>query len=193
MKGRAIHPRSVRGLVLITAGVLVTACSGAREAPGEDTALAAAAPAAEAAPEAEADKEFLAMMVAHHSGMLLMAEAAMASASGQAKSDAQRVHRMQAMEIDSMSAMLSTRYQTMITPAASPEARMMADSLKKLSGAPATHAYYDMTIQHHKAAIAMVDEYLARLSPDIRAMASKMKVDQAAEISDFQRKAGDVH
>lgn len=39
----------------------------------------------------------------------------------------------------------------------------------------------------------MVDEYLPRLSPEIRAMAAKMKTDQATEIAEFQRKAGDAH
>ncbi len=121
--------------------------------------MPAAAPAAPAGMQAEADKEFLAKMIGHHSGMLVVAEAAMASATGQAKSDAQTVQRMQAVERDSMSAILSTRYLTMITPAVSADAQMMADSLKKLSGAPAAHAFYDMTIQHHQAGIAMVDEY----------------------------------
>lgn len=181
--------RIAAGLMLISAAGLAAACAGEREVPGEDTAVAA--PASGAA--ADADKEFLAKMIGHHSGMLVMAEAAMASATGEAKSDAQTMHHAQAMEMDSMSAILSTRYLTMTTPAVSAEARMMADSLKNLSGAPATHAFYDMTIQHHRAAIAMVDEYLPRLSPDIAAMASKMKVDQTAEISEFQRRAGDSH
>ncbi len=117
----------------------------------------------------------------------------MAAATGQAKNDAQTIHHMQSMEIDSMSALLSTRYLTMITPAVSAEAVMMADSLKKLSGASATHAFYNMTIQHHRAAIAMVDEYLPRLSPEIGAMAARMKTDQTTEIAEFQRKAGDAH
>lgn len=185
------NSRIAAGLMVISAGTLAAACAGEREVPGEDTAVAAAAPAVGAA--AEADKEFLAKMIGHHSGMLVMAEAAMASATGEAKSDAQTAHHMQAMEIDSMSAILSMRYLTMITPAVSAEARMMADSLKNLSGAFVTHAFYDMTIQHHRAAIAMVDEYLPRLSPAIAAMTSKMKVDQTAEISEFQRKAGEAH
>ncbi|MEO7648797.1 MAG: DUF305 domain-containing protein [Gemmatimonadaceae bacterium] len=189
----AILSRPVRSLVLMLAGIFVTACSSERESPGQDTALPTTAPAAGADGESEADKEFLAKMIGHHSGMLVMAEAAMASATGQAKSDAQTVHHTQAIEIDSMSSILSNRYMTMITPAVSAEARMMADSLKKLSGAPAAHAFYDMTIQHHRAATAMVDEYLPRLSPQIRAMASKMKTDQTTEITAFQRKAGDAH
>lgn len=185
------NSRIAARLIVISAGILATACAGEREVSGADTAVAGPAPAVGTADEA--DKAFLAKMIGHHSGMLVMAEAAMASATGKAKSDAQTVHHMQAVEIDSMSAILSTRYMTMITPAVSDEARMMADSLKKLSGAQAAHGFYDMTIQHHRAAIAMVDEYLPRLSPAIRAMASKMKTDQAAEITSFQRKAGDAH
>lgn len=45
--------------------------------------MPAAAPAAPAGMQAEADKEFLAKMIGHHSGMLVVAEAAMASATGQ--------------------------------------------------------------------------------------------------------------
>lgn len=189
MRVRALLSRLKRGSILISAGIVVAACAGEREAPSPDTAAAAASPAVGGEP----DKEFLGKMIGHHSGMLTMAEAAMASATGQAKSDAEMVHHKQSMERDSMSAILSTRYMTMITPAVSPMARMMTDSLKKLTGAAANHAFYDMTIQHHQEGVAMVDEYLGRLSPEVGAMALAMKTDQTAETAAFQRNAGDAH
>lgn len=178
-----------RTIALAAAGFVLAACDARRETATVDTA----APAAAHVVHDEADKEYLGQMIGHHSGMLVMAEAAMTLATGQARSDAEMVHRKQSAEVDSMSAMLSNRYATMVTPAVSESARMMADSLKRLPAARIGHAFYDMTIMHHREGIAMVDEYSARLSPDIAAMASRTKTDQTAEIAEFQRKAGDAH
>lgn len=93
MRVRAILSRLKRSSILISAGIVVAACAGEREAPSPDTAAAAASPAV----GGEADKEFLGKMIGHHSGMLTMAKAAMASATGQAKSDAEMVHHKQSM------------------------------------------------------------------------------------------------
>ena len=141
----------------------------------------------------EADREFLALMIGHHTGMLAVAEAARAGVTGQAKADAEAVFRIQSLERDSMSATLRIQYADFAAPSVSENFRSMADSLRRLAGARAAHAFYDMTIEHHREAIAMIDDYAPRLSPSLRTMASKMKTDQTAEIAEFQRKAGDVH
>lgn len=186
---RAMSRAARRTSRLAAAAFVFAACDTQPETVIEDTA----APAVAHAVHDEADKEFLGLMIGHHAGMVAIAEAAMASTTGQARSDAETVRRKQAAERDSMSAILSNRYATMITPAVSESARFMADSLKRLPAAAAGHAFYDMTIRHHQEGIAMVDEYVPRLSPMISAMASGMKTDQTAEAAEFQRKAGDVH
>ena len=178
-----------RAFGLAAAWLGLAACEARRETATVDTAAAGVAHAV----HDEADREFLALMIGHHTGMLAIAEAAMAGATGQAKADAEAVLRTQSVERDSMSSMLRFQYADLTAPAISENFRTMADSLRRLAGGRAGHAFYDMTIAHHREGIAMIDEYAARLSPSVRAMASKMKTDQTAEIAEFERKAGDVH
>lgn len=87
-----------------------------------------------------------------------------------------------------MSSILRIQYADLTAPAISGTARTTADSLRRLAGARAGHAFYDVTIAHHREGIAMIDDYAARLSPSVRAMASKMKTDQLAEIAISSRK-----
>lgn len=190
--GVTTNPGSVVARLLFglaAAWLALAACEGRRETATVDTAAAAAAHAV----HDEADREFLALMIGHHTGMLAIAEAALAGATGQAKADAEAVFREQSVERDSMASMLRVRYADVAAPAVGEKARVMADSLRRLAGGRSGHAFYDMAITHHREGIAMIDDYTARLSPALRAMASKMKTDQTAEIAEFQGKAGDVH
>lgn len=185
---RRARNTAARRIRLAAAGLILVACNATPETPSADTA----APAVAHAVHDENDREFLALIIGHHSGILAIAEAAMAATTGQARSDAEAVRRKHTVERDSMSSLLSIRYSAMFTPVMSESARTMADSLKKLPAARAGHAFYDIAIAHHREGIAMVDEYATRLSPEVAAMASRMKSDQTAEIAEFQRKAGDA-
>ena len=174
---------------LAAAWLVVAACEAQEQRPTADTAAAGVAHAV----HDEADREFLALMISHHTGMLAIAEAAVARATGQAKVDAEIVLRNQSKERDSMSSMLRIQYADLAAPAVGENFRSMADSLRRLTGARAGHAFYNMTIGHHREGIAIMDDYAARISPSLRVMASRIKTDQTAEIAEFQRKAGDVH
>jgi len=174
---------------LAAAWLSLAACEAQRETATVDTAAAGAAHAV----HDEADREFLSLMIGHHTEMLAIAEAAMAGATGQAKDDAESVFREQSVERDSMASMLRIQYADLTAPSIAETARTKADSLRRLAGGRAGHAFYDMTIAHHRQGIAMIDEYAARLSPRLRTMASRMKSEQLAEIADFQGKAGDLH
>lgn len=190
--GVSMHSSSVAARLtcgLAAAWLGLAACEAQRETATVDTAAAAVAHAV----HDEADREFLAMMIGHHTGMLAIAEAAMAGATGQAKADAEAVLREQSVERDSMASMLRFQYADLTAPAVAETARTTADSLRRLAGERAGHAFYDLAITHHREGIAMIGDYAARLSPALRAMASKMKTDQIAEIAEFQQKAGDVH
>lgn len=178
-----------RTLGLAAAWLGLAACETRKETATADTAAAGVAHAV----HDEADREFLALMIGHHTGMLAIAEAAMAGATGQAKADAESVFRNHSLERDSMAAMLRIQYADLTAPAMSDNARTTADSLRRLAGARAGHAFYDITIAHHREGIALIDDYAARLSPSLRAVASKMKTDHTAKIAEFQSKAGDVH
>ena len=186
-RSNSVAARRVFGLA--AAWLVVAACEAREQKPTADTAAAGVAHVV----HDEADREFLALMISHHTGMLAIAEAAMAAATGEAKVDAAAVFRNQSVERDSMSSMLRIQYADLAAPAISENFRIMADSLRRLAGGRAGHAFYDMTIGHHREGIALIDDYAPRLSPSLRAMASKMKSDQTAEIAEFQRKAGDVH
>lgn len=183
----SIAARLTSGLVAAWFGL--AACEPQGDRATVDTAVAGAAHGV----HDEADREFLALMIGHHTGMLAIAEGAMAGATGQAKTDAEAVLRKQSVERDSMASILRFQYADLTAPGVPETARITADSLRRLAGQRAGHAFYDMTIAHHQQGIAMIDEYVDRLSPRVRTMASKMKTEQLAEIAEFQRKAGDEH
>lgn len=49
--------------------------------------------------------------------------------------------------------------------------------------------FYETIIKHHEQAITMVDEFLPKLTrPELKAMAARMKADQAREIPLFSER-----
>ena len=143
-------------------------------------------------PAKDADQEFMRMMTNHHEGLILMMDPAMEKASSStAKADAKKLHDKQHQERDSMLAMLRTGYndEHKATPAAS--AKQMNDDLQKRSGADYDRTMYAHVVMHHQEALKMIDDFLPRLqNPQLKAMAQKMRTDQAREIADFERKQG---
>lgn len=79
-RSSSVAARRVLGLAAVW--LAVGACDARKQTPTADTAGAAVAHAV----HDESDREFLALMIGHHTGMLAIAEAAMAGATGQAKS-----------------------------------------------------------------------------------------------------------
>ena len=69
----------------------------------------------------------------------------------------------------------------------------MAVSLKPMSGKGYERTFYEDIVKHHTEAIAMIDGYLPNAkSAEVKAMAEKMKADQAREIADFQQKIAKI-
>lgn len=184
--------------------VALAACGGGeKEAAAGDTAAGASAGAETGmagmdhsqmamnqTPAKDADQEFLRMMADHHEGMILMMDPAMEKASSAtAKADAKKLHDVQHQERDNMLAMLRTGYNDEHKATAAASAKQMNDDLQKRSGADYDRTMYAHVVMHHREALKMIDDFLPRLQkPELKAMAQKMRSDQAREIADFERK-----
>jgi uncharacterized protein (DUF305 family) len=138
----------------------------------------------------DGNHEFLRMMSDHHEGLVRMATAAMDKGTApETKNDAHMLHEKQAMERDSMVAMIQRDYQEQYQPKVMPKNQAQADSLNGFSGNEYDRTFYRMTIDHHREGIAMIDQHMGHLTkPEVRQMAEKMKSDQQKEISEFERK-----
>jgi uncharacterized protein (DUF305 family) len=181
------------GAVVISTSLAVFACSS-RHGAGSDTTTAAAAalpastPASAPAVPMDANHAFLRKMSDHHRGLILIVHQAMErkDAAG-IMATAKQLDTEQDAEMDTMTIMLRQAYNDPYDPQVMPEHQAMADSLKALSGAPYDRAFRQDVIRHHQEAVAMVDEYLPRLTdPKIKAMAERMRSVQTAEIGQLQ-------
>ena len=108
---------------------------------------------------------------------------------GTAKADAATMDKAQDAELDAMMTMLEKTFKDPYAPKVMAEHQAMADALKPMRGTAYERTFYEDIIKHHTEAITMIDGYLPKAkSADVKAMAEKMKADQAREISDFQQK-----
>lgn len=138
----------------------------------------------------DADHDFLRMMSDHHKGLIVLAHMTKERTdAGSAKADAALLDAEQDREIDIMQTMLEKDFKDPYTPKVAPEHRAMADGLKGTQGPAYASAFYRDVIAHHRQALEMIDAYLPKArSAAIRAMAEKMKMVQAKEIADYERK-----
>lgn len=136
------------------------------------------------------DHDFLRMMSDHHKGLIALVHMTQdRSGIGTAKADATTMDKAQDAELDKMMTMLEKTYKDPYAPKVMPEHQAMAVALKPMSGKGYERTFYEDIVKHHMEAIAMIDGYLPKAkSADVKAMAEKMKVDQAREITDFQQK-----
>ncbi len=138
----------------------------------------------------DADRDFLRMMSDHHKGLSSMAHHAKEMKLPVAV-DAKKIDTKQDGEIDRMVTMLETQYKDPYAPKVMAGDREMIDALKGKTGSDYQKTFYENVVQHHQAALAMINDYLPKArSPEVKAMAEKMKVDQTKEIAEFQQKAG---
>jgi len=140
----------------------------------------------------DGDQEFLRMMVDHHEGLIVMMDEGMEkAASAGARADAKKLHDKQHAERDRMVAMLKSAYSDSIMPMAMPSATAMSDTLGQKSGAEYDRTMYRFIVAHHREALAMIDRMKPGMArADVKAMADRMRADQAKEIAAFERKAG---
>lgn len=139
------------------------------------------------------DQNFLRMMSDHHTGMIAMAHPTKngKGSTDAVRDDAKKIDAAQDAEIETMLGMLKKDFKDPYKPMIRRHSQMMTDSLLKQTGSNYDHMFYMNTIMHHREALAMIDQFLPKLTrPDLKAMAQKMKVDQTREIAEFERKLG---
>lgn len=138
------------------------------------------------------DRDFLRMMSEHHKGMIAMAHLTIEEKKGSAatQADAEKIDIKQDAELDSMVTKLEQQYKDPYEPKIMPDNQKMVDELKAQSGTAYDRIFYQHVVHHHQQAITMIDHYLPMMKDaQIKAMAERMKRDQAREIEEFQRKA----
>ncbi len=138
------------------------------------------------------DRDFLRMMSEHHKGLIAMAHLTTEDKKGSAaaQADAQKIDTKQDAELDSMVTKLEQQFRDPYEARIRPDNQKMVDELKPLTGAAYDRMFYHHVAQHHQQAIQMIDHHLPMLKdPTIKAMAERMKRDQAREIEEFQRKS----
>lgn len=196
-------------LVAKTAAILISfvalgACSSQSDSTGDTTATASSSSMAPLTDSASAhsqmsgmanmtgdpDRDFLRMMSDHHKGLIAMVHPTLDKKENLAvKGDAAKMDKKQDAELDKMITMLDQQYKDSYTPSVMPDNQRMVDELKDKSGADYSRTFLKNVIAHHQQAIQMVDEYLPKAkNPQVKAMAEKMKSDQAKEITELQRK-----
>ena len=138
----------------------------------------------------DADRDFLRMMSDHHKGLIVMAHMTKdRKEGGSAVADAKKLDAVQDDELDMMVTMLEKDYKDSYTPKVMPEHQAMADALKPKMGKEYDRTFYQNIITHHQGALKMIDEYLPKAkNATLKQMAAKMKADQTAEITAFQKK-----
>jgi uncharacterized protein (DUF305 family) len=140
---------------------------------------------------AAADSAFLVRMTDHHQGLIAMATEAEEKATGEVRRDAARLAGQQRKEQQEMLGHLTGTFGATHSPEVMPSNRIMADSLRRLSGAQYDQGFYHNVVLHHQEGIRMIDSAHARLSDaKVRGMADSMKAQQEREISEFESKMG---
>lgn len=136
------------------------------------------------------DQDFLRMMSDHHKGMTLMAHETLERSEQLAvKTDAKKMDAEQDAELSTMAGILKKDFSDDYQPKVTAENQAMVDAMKPLTGAAYDKAFRENTIQHHRMAIKMVDEFMPQLTrADLKAMAEKMKSTQTKEIAEQERK-----
>lgn len=183
-----------RGLLLLTI-ITVAACSPRNDS--RQTTLDRAGDTASQDAEhmtggamGDSDHAFLDKMVNHHEGLIFLASRAQKHDIGEVDTDARKLHMKQRTEQQKMMQMLSGHGGEAVKPQLMPKHKAMSDSLERQTGKAYERGFYHDVIAHHQEGMAMIDSFLPRLSDDsIRAMAQKMRSDQAKEIEEFKAKA----
>ena len=135
------------------------------------------------------DRDFLRMMSDHHKGLTTMAHEAIEMKEPQLVADAKKLDAKQDAELDEMVTRLEKEYKDPYAPKITPDNQAMIDALKAKSGKDYQRTFYKYVVQHHEQALKMIDDYLPKSKkPELKAMAEKMKADQAREIEEFKLK-----
>lgn len=156
-------------------------------------------PSMDMSQETEVDAQFLTAMVPHHQSASDMAKIAVERAQDpQVKVLAQRIIDAQGAEIAQMTQIAEAEYDT--TPSTEMMGSMthemmgmemtmdMAADMAMLESSPTPDkTFLEMMIPHHASALMMADEQVKRgTNEQVKALAIKIKADQAKEIGEMQ-------
>ncbi len=175
---------------LASTAVGVAACSSRDTAHSvSDTASVAPGVASGTSKGTTADQEFLQKMSDHHKGLVLIVHQTLERRDVPAiMAAAKQLDAEQDADLDTMMVTLRQRYNDAYNPSVMAEHQAMADSLKLLKGTGYERAFLNDVIKHHQEGIAMIDQYLPKLSdPSVKAMTVRMRSTQAAEVAMMKR------
>lgn len=177
-------------LLMVMLAVMAAACAEGGE--GNDTAAdtTAARDTTGLAGTGSAELDFLKQMSDHHEGLVLITERAQGTVTDDSvQSAADRLHRVQQAEQDTMVAMIRRLHQEQHSPQALARNIAQADSLADMSDTDADRYFVQTTIEHHRNGIAMIDQHLGHLTnAEVRAMAERMKAAQQRDIQELEGK-----
>lgn len=202
-------PRSAAAAVGLALALTLSACGGNSADSGTDTAAGAASAAPEmsgmsgmgasASTDAPLDQQFLVAMTPHHQSASDMAEIAVQRVKDpRVKALAQRIIDAQGAEIAQMKQIAQADYSTELsTEPMSMTMDMMgmpmtmdmqADIATLESSATPDKTFLELMIPHHASAITMADEEVREgTNAQVKALAQKIKDDQAKEIGEMQQ------
>lgn len=185
--------RSNSDTSVATTDTTATATTRATGAPAMSTSTTGMADSGTAGGDtamASADQEFLQKMSDHHAGLIRIAHGTLEHNGPLAvKDEAKKLDSEQDDELARMKNALKGEFNVPdYKPSVMPEHQAMADSLSKLSGSAYDRQFRMDVIKHHKEAVAMIDQYLPRMThADIKTMAERMRASQMKEIAQFQQ------
>ncbi len=196
--------RSILGTsTLISAAILLTACSKADTGAADTMQSGAATVAGDTSmgsmsgmdhsamtstPAKDPDQEFVRMMVDHHQGLIALADTALAmKPSEHIRMDAREMSQKQRAEQKKMIAMLKADYGEDKMPMVMPSNAQMVSEVASKAGKELDRTFREKVIAHHEEALKMVDDYMPKFTkPAVRTMATKMKADQQKEIAELK-------
>jgi uncharacterized protein (DUF305 family) len=178
------------GLWALALAGIFAACAEGGETSDTAADTTAARDTAGLAGTGSAELDFLKQMSDHHEGLVLIAERAQGVASDDSvQSAAERLHRVQQAERDTMVMMIQRLHQEQHSPQAMAKNVAQADSLAAMSDAEADRYFVQKTIGHHEEGIAMIDQHLGHLTnAEVRTMAERMRAAQQREIQELEGK-----
>ena len=190
---------------VISAGLLVNACSDAqtssltpnspsalgptadltqvRAVPGE---IKSAAPATK--PAANFEVKFLTNMIDHHHMAVMMATMCLEKAvHGELEALCNDIVTSQSQEIEMMQSWLQSWYGITYAPMMKPGDMKMMERMEALSGEEFEIMFMEMMIRHHSSAIREAEKCLDKAShPELHSLCTSMIETQSAEIDQME-------
>lgn len=178
----AARPRVIRILLPIIGAALLAVAAGC----GDDSSSSSTGP--QNGPGNGADLAFVSDMIPHHEGAVEMAQVAVErSESDFVRELGNNIGRTQKQEISELNDLKQTLEDAGVEPTAmSHQMGMEMDASMLRTAEPFDQAFIDMMVPHHRDAILMAREVLAKgENADVRKLAEAIITAQATEIEEM--------